>query len=69
MTLGCKQRIAEGFFFSSLATLSKAKQTLEIGTHCNTQGQSKVFVVQSISCTFEISVISINQKRNGWSKK
>lgn len=59
MTLWCKQPIAEGFFFSNLAMLSKAKQTLEIGTYCNTQGQWKVFVVQSISFTFEISVISI----------
>lgn len=59
MTMGCKQPIAEGFFFSNLATLSKAKQTLEIGTYSNTQGQWKVFVVLSISCTFEISVISI----------
>lgn len=26
-------------FFSNLATLSKAKQILEIGTYCNSQGQ------------------------------
>lgn len=32
MTLGCKQSTADGFF-SNLASLSKAKQTLEIGTY------------------------------------
>lgn len=61
MTLGCKQPITEVFFFSNLATLSKAKQTLKIGTCCNTQGRGKLFVAQSILCTFEISVISIRE--------
>lgn len=48
-----------GIFFLVAWQRYLKQSRLEIGTYCNTQGQWKVFVVQSISCTFEISVISI----------
>lgn len=58
MTLGCKQSTADGFF-SNLASLSKAKQTLEIGTYCSSQLDNEKYLWYKIFCTFEISIVSI----------
>lgn len=66
-TLGCKQPIAEGFFFSNLATLSKAKQTLENWDILQySMGTTKsICGTEYFSHSGSLCYINLNQKRSG----